>query len=368
MNDIEDALREAMDAHDTLAPTTADFRFWTTKRRRRSPRLAVVAASACVLVIATLALLVSHRAGSAPAPAARHPAASVAASHRGNLAPVAAARSVAPIRNCSAGVPARAPLYWMPQPPKGIDVAKRLVPLETPTHAIVCAHHGRPAGPRTLGSAQLSTIAADLAWLPPLSHNVVCAASATMPVSGYVYDYLMALSYRHGTMWLAIPGNGLACPIGTSNGKFLAPSVWRQADAAFRTSRWIPRSTPIVAGCPQGAGRLGQQNRFVPAHPVSVQLCRQGKHSRTVAASRRDLARLVAELNGLPTTPQGYAFQCGPAGVPSQDYVLSFGYRAGPPVRVQIHQGCRPEISNGNLQAASASSVLPLIHQLLGPP
>jgi hypothetical protein len=176
----------------------------------------------------------------------------------------------------------------------------------------------------------------------------------------------MALSYPHGTMWLAIPGHH--CD-GASNGKFVATGLRYQADPAYRTGRWSPRPPLIMDGCPQTAGRLGQQDRFVPEHPVSLQLCRLGKHPRTVTATQGDLARLTSELNGLATTPGGgNVFQCGRGGGPGPaSYVLTFGYRVGPPVQVRINEGCRPEIYNGNLQAYDASSVLPLVHQLLGP-
>jgi hypothetical protein len=369
MSEIEDALREAMRAHDDLAPTTADFRFRTPRSRRRSPWLAAAAAAVCVLVVAAVALVVSHRGGRAPAPAAQHPAPSTGDHPSGPPAVAgAAAGSVAPIRSCPAGTPAREPNYWIPQPPKGIDVAKGLAPLETPTHAIVCAYlhgnHGNLTGTRTL-DGDLSTIPADLAWLPPVSQpdRQPCAAYYAITDGDY---YLIALSYPGGTMWLAIPGQH--CD-GASNGQFVTHNLMDQADSAYRTGRWNPRAPLIMGGCPQTAGRLGQQDRFVPEHPVSVQLCRIGNHSRSVTAKQHDLERLTAELNRLPTTPWGYANQCGPSGgPPSASYVLTFGYRVGPPVQVEIQEGCRPEIDNGNLQADSASSVLPLVHQLLGPP
>ncbi|HEY3088465.1 MAG TPA: hypothetical protein VGJ59_10435 [Jatrophihabitantaceae bacterium] len=367
MNEIEDALRDAMHAHDTLAPTTADFRFRMPTRRRGSPWLAAVAAAGCVLVVATVALVVSHRGGHSPGPAAQRPAPSTAEQLPG---PAAAARypgpPVTPIRSCPAGMPARR--YWIPQPPKGIDVAKGLAPLETPAHAIVCAYlhgnHGKLTGTRTL-SGDLSTIPAGLAWLPPaFPDRQPCAAYATISDADY---YLMALSYRHGTMWLAIPGQH--CD-GASNGEFVTHNLMGQADSAYRTGRWSSPGPPLImGGCPQTAGRLGQQDRFVPEHPVSLQLCRLGSHSRTVTATEGDLARLTADLNRLPTTPGGRdVFQCGHGGgPPSASYVLTFGYRVGPPVQVRIDEGCRPEIDNGNLQANDASSVLPLVHQLLGP-
>jgi hypothetical protein len=372
MNEIEDALREAMHAHDPLAPTAADFRFRTPRSRRGSPWIAAVAAAACVLVVATVALVVSNRGNHrAPASVAQHPSPPVAK----NASPATVAkhpsRPVQAIRSCPADMPTRGAGtsdYWIPQRPKGIDAAKGFIPLDTPTHAVVCAYlhggHGALTGTRTL-DGDLSTIPAGLAWLPPAHPDQQpCAAYYAITDGDY---YMMALSYPGGTMWLAIPGQH--CD-GASNGKFVAHNLMDYAHAAYRTGRWSRPGPPLImGGCPQTAGRLGQQDRFVPEHPVSVQLCRRGKHSPTVTAKQGDLARLTAELNRLPTTPWGYANQCGPSGgQPSASYVLTFSYRVGPSVQVEIQEGCRPEVDNGNLQADSASSVLPLVHQLLGPP
>jgi hypothetical protein len=349
MSDIEDVVPEATHAHDAPAHPTAGFRSRTAQRRRATPWLAVAAAAVCVLVVATVALLVTNR-GNHHTPALFAPL----ASHQSH--------PVAPIRSCPAEMPAHAPTYWIPRPPKGIDVAKRLVPLETPTRAVVCAYlhgsHGKITGARTL-DGDLSTIPADLAWLPPVSQPDQQPCRSMLELTDGDY-YLMALSYPGGTMWLAVPGEHC---LGASNGPFIAHNLRAQADAAYRTDRWKPLP-PTTEGCPDGAGRLGQQDRLVPDRPVSVQLCREGKPPRTVAAKQGDLARLTAELNQLPTTPFGYVSQCG--GNPSAGYLLTFGYRVGPPVQVDIQEGCHPEVDNRSLQADDAGAVLTLVKQLLG--
>jgi hypothetical protein len=46
---------------------------------------------------------------------------------------------------------------------------------------------------------------------------------------------------------------------------------------------------------------------------------------------------------------------------------LLFSYPEGPPVSVSITSGCHPEIDNPDLQSNSASSILPVIQQLLKP-
>jgi hypothetical protein len=46
---------------------------------------------------------------------------------------------------------------------------------------------------------------------------------------------------------------------------------------------------------------------------------------------------------------------------------MFFSYPEGPPVLVSILIGCHPAIGNGDLQASSASSVVPVVRQLLKP-
>lgn len=152
---------------------------------------------------------------------------------------------------------------------------------------------------------------------------------------------------------------------GASNGPFIAQNLRAQAATAYRTGRWkaLP---PDTNACPRGDGRLGQQDQFVPGRPVSVRLCQEGKPPHTVGANQSDLARLTAELNQLPATPFGYGSRCGPAGQPAQGYLLTVGYRVGPPVQVDIQEGCHPEVDNGSLQANEAGGVLTLVRQLLG--
>jgi hypothetical protein len=349
MTDFEEALREAMHAHDTIAPTTADFRFRAPRSRspvRRAQWLAATAAAACVLVVAAVALLVSHRGDRSPAPGA-----------------LTKPPSVTPILSCPAQIPGGATRgYWIPQSPKGIDVASRLLPLETPTHAVICAYlhdnRGRLTGTRPLGG-DLATIPADLAWLPPWSDNQPCPSYlATTDDDSYV----MALSYPGGVMWLSMPGQHCR---GASNGKFVVHNLRAQAEAAYQTGSWKPARPTTMNGCRVTAGRLGQQGHLVPDDPASVQICQQGRHSRTVSGTRADLERLTSVLNRLPTTTWGYEFSCG-TGLPTADYILTFGYRVGPSVQVSIHAGCRPAIDNGSLQAEDASGVLALVRQLLG--
>jgi hypothetical protein len=74
---------------------------------------------------------------------------------------------------------------------------------------------------------------------------------------------------------------------------------------------------------------------------------------------------LVSALNRLPTRPS--TLGCSGTPGPSGAYELFFSYPEGPPVLVSILIGCHPAIGNGDLQANSASSVIPVVRQLLKP-
>jgi len=226
MSDIEDALREEMRAHDADGPTAVEFRFRAPDGSRASPWLAAVAAAACALVVATVALVVSNRGNHhAPTPLAKRAPPAAVATHP--LSPVPS------IRSCPAEIGGRG--YWIPQPPKGVDAAKGFVPPDTPTHAIVCAYlhgnRGKLTGTRTL-DGNLSMIPADLAELPRAPDGQPCELYYALTDGDY---YLMALSYPSGAMWLSIPGNHC---VGASNGKLIVANLRAQADAAYRTGDW----------------------------------------------------------------------------------------------------------------------------------
>lgn len=370
VTDVEDALRATMRAHDALAPTAAEFCFRPPPGRARgSHALATVAAAACVVVVAGAGLLVSNRSDQ------HAPTTPVA---QGPTLAERPAPTVAPIRSCPSAMPSHgAAAYWIPQPAKGINVATRFVPLQTPSQALVCAYvhggAGKLTGSRTLGG-NLSAISDDLAWRPPSSPETQpCADYLAVTDGDY---YLVALSYPSATMWIAVPGNH--CD-GSSNGRFTTDdNLQSQAATAYRTGHWsLPSPPPARPNecASQSEGRLGQQSRLVPDEPVSATVCRPGRPSRpghpgeparTVTVSHTDLDRLVGELNRLATAPFTYGWQCGPSDTPAATYELTFTYHVGPPVQVEIDDGCRPEVDNGNLQASSAGAVLPLVQQLLG--
>jgi len=85
---------------------------------------------------------------------------------------------------------------------------------------------------------------------------------------------------------------------------------------------------------------------------TSLTICTPAAHTLTTGYQA-----LTTALNSLPARP--FTRTCPPF------YQLVFSYPQGPPVQVAIARGCHPAINNLSLQSASASSILPIIQQLL---
>ena len=108
----------------------------------------------------------------------------------------------------------------------------------------------------------------------------------------------------------------------------------------------------------QNIGRLGEDKALVPAGVTSLTICTPKAH--TVTSGYQVLVRA---LNRLPTHASiGY---CSGAIGSGAYYRLLFSYAKGPMASVDIIVGCHPEVENTDLQSASASTVMPIIQQLL---
>lgn len=128
---------------------------------------------------------------------------------------------------------------------------------------------------------------------------------------------------------------------------------------AFASGRWPARQAVSCNKPFQDIGRLGEDTAMVPAGETSLTICVSGKAHRFASGYQA----LVRALNRLPARPS--TLSCSGSPGPESFYQLFFSYAAGPPVSVNIAVGCHPEIDNLEMQSASASSVLPVIQQLL---
>jgi hypothetical protein len=175
-------------------------------------------------------------------------------------------------------------------------------------------------------------------------------------------NYLIGLTYPGGaTIWVAATDEPNEC-ISTSNGEFtsfgvIGPDVSR----AFASGRWPARQPVSCSRAFQDIGRLGQDTVMVPAGSTSVTICAPKAHTLTSGYQT-----LVSALNRLPTRPSTRSCSGTPSPT-APEYQLLFSYPEGPPVSVFILSGCHPEIDNLGLQSNSASSILPVIQQLLKP-
>jgi hypothetical protein len=254
----------------------------------------------------------------------------------------------------------------VPAKPAGVDGRSRLVPRDTPSSALICAYRGSNtakqqagwalSGQRSLAGG-LASLASQLTWQP---HRPRQPIACTL-MGGPQTNYLIGLAYPGGAkIWVAATDEPNEC-VAASNGEFTSSGVIGPAvSKAFASGRW-PARTPVSCNRSyQDTGRLGQGAAMVPAGSTSVTIC--APKARTVTTRYQGL---VSALNRLPTRPSTHGCTGSPG--PSGAYQIFFSYPEGPPVLVSILIGCHPAIDNGDLQATSASSVMPVVRQLLNP-
>lgn len=348
MSGIEDNLRQVMADHDQEAPSAADLLRAlrdtsgpASRRRTRRSRVSwyvPLAAAGAVVAVVAGSLWV------------------------GGLVHVArhAPRGTAAYLSCPARYGGPAP--WVPARPAGVDGRARLVPRTTPSSAVVCAYAGSNmarqqagwllSGRRPLASG-LAALAAQLSWQPS------GAPSTCTLIGGKQTNYLIGLTYPGGgRIWVAATHDPNDC-VATSNGEFsssgvVGPIVTR----AFTSGRW-PARQPAACNLPGlDIGRLGQNAVMVPQGSTSLTICTPA--ARTITSGYQ---ALTSALNSLPARASTHS--CVGAPGPASIYQLLFSYPQGPPVQVEISDGCQPAIDNGSLQSPSARTIVPIIRHLL---
>jgi hypothetical protein len=345
---LEDDISRAMAGHDDEAPRAADLlrALEQASPARHRPGWYVpfmVAAAVAAVVVGSVwagGLLGGHK----------------PARLSGGAIPVQR------LLSCPASYAHQAP--WVPAKPVGVDGRSRLVPQIVPSSAVLCAYRGSNiarqqagwalSGQRSLAGG-LASLVGQLTWQPRRPHQPIpCTA-----VGGPQTNYLIGLTYRGGErIWVAATDEPNGC-VAASNGEFTSSGIIGPAvSTAFASGRW-PARTPVSCNRSyQDIGRLGQDTAMVPAGSTSATIC--APHARTVTTSYQGL---VSALNRLPTRPSTHS--CSGTPGPSTAYQIFFSYPEGPPVLVSILVGCHPAIDNDDLQANSASSVMPVIQQLL---
>lgn len=345
---FEDEIRETMRAHDSEAPSAHGLVLPSQHTRHTRWVLPAVAAAA-VIAVSGAVVAIAHLNGSptasqkSPAPA-HHSAAS----------------------NTSADCPAQydtaASDPWVPDGPEGVDAASRMVPDETPTSVRVCAYlhgdDGALTGDRAL-QGDLDAVTQTLTWLPRGTNSFPCAAYLAVTDGD---NYLIGLSYADGRVWVAAPGNH--CD-GASNGEFRTTmNLMAFADAAYTSGRWDPNAGQPAHPSPcsmSDAGRLGQDQTFVPDAPRGLTIC-AGPDGQDEIGSNFNPAPFAAVLNHLTTTADTGAYDCAQAGgTPRNVYNLRFSYLEGPDVVVQILDGCTPAVVNHNLASDDDSGIMALL-------
>jgi len=180
-------------------------------------------------------------------------------------------------------------------------------------------------------------------------------------VGGPQTNYLIGLAYPGGArIWVAATDEPNEC-VGASNGEFTSSGIiGPEVSKAFASGRWPARQPVSCNRSYRDVGRLGQDSAMVPAGSTSVTICAPKARPLTLTSGYR---ALVSALNRLPA--RSSTGRCSGTPGPSTSYQAFFSYPEGPPVLVTILIGCHPAIDNLDLQSDSASSVLPVIQQLL---
>jgi hypothetical protein len=363
---FEDDIRRAMTDHDDEAPREADL--LRSLEQASPPRrrggwyvpFAVAVAVAAVLLgsVSVGRLLADHQ--SKPVLFSRGMGQSPSGPGQSPSGTGPAARLSCPARYAK-----QAP--WVPAKPAGVDGRSRLVPQQTPRSALMCAYAGSNTAKQKAGwtlsgrrslSGGLAGLAQQLSWQPRQTPGpqVVCTL-----MGGAQTNYLIGLTYPGGaTMWVAATAEPNEC-VAASNGEFATTGIIGPVVArAFTSGRWPARPrTSCSEKTFQEIGRLGQDAAMVPAGSTALAICAPKAH-RTITSGYQDLARA---LNRLPTRRSTFA--CTGLSGPGSYYRLLFSYSEGPAVEVEISVGCHPAIDNLALQSASASTVMPIIQQLL---
>jgi hypothetical protein len=254
----------------------------------------------------------------------------------------------------------------VPANPAGVNGSPRLAPQSTPSSALVCAYQGSNlykqqagwalSGQRPLTSG-LASLAAELSWQPRRvpGQPVPCTG-----VGGPQTNYLIGLTYAGGgRIWVTATDEPNEC-FGSSNGEFTSPGdLGPEITTAFASGRWPADQPASCSGSTQSVGRLGDDAVMVPAGSTSLTICAPSEHMFSSGYQT-----LVSALNRLPTKPS--TLSCSPSPPPSApQYSLLFSYPGGPPVAVMITSDCYPEVDNLSLESYSASTIMPLIQQLL---
>jgi hypothetical protein len=248
---------------------------------------------------------------------------------------------------------------WVPAIPQGVDGTRRLVPRRPPSAAVVCAYLQRDGGALT-GARPLrhrDALTAALTYLP--SFGSATAYSCFTYLDGEDDDnFLIKLTYPDGELWVSTPHE--SCPGVPTNGVFASrTSIGADTDTAFQFGAWPVRpSAPTCSS--RFAGRLGDDVRMVPGHPVSVTVCWPDSDGTQRTVTSSNTAALISALNRLPTKPY-FDRPCSADADQPPSIALNFHYESGPDVHVEVRLACQQGVVNELLESDDPVGIVPLI-------
>ncbi len=253
----------------------------------------------------------------------------------------------------------------VPQQPTA-DTGGRLVPTEVPTQALLCRYEGpqelfrSPPPVPLVGQRELT----GLERLPDdlfLPRDLGAARYCQQP-GGQRRAYLLRLTYPDGVVWVSTVTDPGGCAT-AGNGAFVAGAyVGARLDASYAAGAWTAPPARTPAGPCDGGdpGRAGQEGALVPGEPTALRVC----NGQTVRDLPDDVLAQVREVLSDPVAEPAQAICAQPR--PGADRLLQVRYRSGPVVLLRLTPGCRPDITNGSLQAQLTPAQEQRLDALLG--
>jgi hypothetical protein len=248
----------------------------------------------------------------------------------------------------------------VPEPPKGFNGDRQLIPSGTPDGALLCEYSD---GHLTHGGAlsgDLAPIADELA-LPPKYGSHPCTLIGR---GGPLISYLLRITVGEATAWVQAESDPNSCTE-TSNGSFTSDAYEADVVAAWlRAGQWMPQQPqPGVSPTPcafLGAGRPGDEQSLLPGKPTQVRVCSSSSPAfRDMTAD--EIAELQRVLDQVKTQPSTNGCQ----GTPTDPINVSAAYAEGRLSILRYMPGCDPALDNGHLAGTPTAEQTQALKRLL---
>ncbi|MDT7570303.1 MAG: hypothetical protein QOE05_477 [Actinomycetota bacterium] len=232
----------------------------------------------------------------------------------------------------------------VPEPPKGFDGDKQLIPSGTPDSALLCEYADGELRRGVALAGDLAPLADELA-LPVKYGSHPCTLIGR---GGPLISYLLRVTVRDTTAWVQSESDPNSCSE-TGNGSFASDAYEADVLATWlQAGRWVarqPRPGASPSPCAYlGAGRPGDEKALLPGKPTQVRVCSSS------SASYRDLtAQQIGELQQILNDVRTQPSTNGCQGAATDPINVSAAYTEGRLSILRYMPGCDPELDNSLL-------------------